>query len=217
LKSKITVQPTTEPITLSEVKSALRITTTSEDALITQYIKDARVYAENYTGRKFITQTLVGYVDNFIGTRDNWFTGFREGSELELYAKGERKIVMDWTPVQSVTEVNTIDVDNTETVYASSNYYLDNYDNDHLQKIMVNDNTTILNISLRARNAIKVEYVAGYGNNASDVPAAIRRGLIMIATHLYTNRGDCDGDCVGKSGANTYLDQYKLESVSISV
>lgn len=217
MKSKVTSAPASEPITLSEVKYALRITNTAQDTFLTQCITDARIYAENYTGRKFITQTLVGYTDNFTGIRDNWFTGFREGSELELYAKGERKITMDWAPVSSVSQVDTIDVDNTETVYASSNYYLDNYDDDMKHRIMVNDNTTILNLSLRSRNAIKVTYIAGYGANASDVPSAIRRGLIMLVGHLYTNRGDCDGDCVTKSGANQYLDQYKFESVSISI
>jgi uncharacterized phiE125 gp8 family phage protein len=217
LKSKVTVQPATEPITLTEVKDSLRITTTAQDTFLTQCITDARIYAENYTGRKFITQTIVGYADNFTGNRDNWFTGFRQGSELDLYAKGERKITLDWAPVSSVSQVDTVDIDNTETVYASSNYYLDNYDDDMKPSIQVNDNTTIINISLRSQNAIKVTYIAGYGANASDVPPAIRRGLIMLVGHLYTNRGDCDGDCVTKSGANQYLDQYKLESVSISI
>jgi uncharacterized phiE125 gp8 family phage protein len=70
LKSKVTTQPAIEPVSLQEVKDSLRITSSSEDSLITQYIVDARVYAENYTGRKFITQTLVGYADGFRGLRD---------------------------------------------------------------------------------------------------------------------------------------------------
>lgn len=216
MKSKVTTQPAIEPVSLQEVKDSLRITSSSEDSLITQYIVDARVYAENYTGRKFITQTLVGYADGFRGYQDNWFNGYRVGSEIELFRNGDRRIDLDYTPAQSITEINTIDIDNSETVYASSNYYLENFDDDLHPRVRINDSSSIINVNLRSNNAVKVEYVAGYGDNASDVPAAIRRGIIMIASHLYTNRGDCDGNCVEKSGANTYLDQYKLERVGLS-
>jgi uncharacterized phiE125 gp8 family phage protein len=139
-----------------------------------------------------------------------------EASEIELFRNGDRRIDLDYTPAQSITEINTIDIDNSETVYASSNYYLENFDDDLHPRVRINDSSSIINVNLRSNNAVKVEYVAGYGDNASDVPAAIRRGIIMIASHLYTNRGDCDGNCVEKSGANTYLDQYKLERVGLS-
>jgi uncharacterized phiE125 gp8 family phage protein len=194
LKSKVTTQPAIEPVSLQEVKDSLRITSSSEDSLITQYIVDARVYAENYTGRKFITQTLVGYADGFRGYQDNWFNGYRVGSEIELFRNGDRRIDLDYTPAQSITD----------------------FDDDLHPRVRINDSSSIINVNLRSNNSVKVEYVAGYGDNASDVPAAIRRGIIMIASHLYTNRGDCDGNCVEKSGANTYLEQYKLERVGLS-
>jgi hypothetical protein len=217
LKSKVTTQPTIEPVGLSEVKEALRVTATSEDSLILRYISDARVHAENYTGRKFINQTIVGYVDGFSTQGDVWWNGVRVGSEAHIYGQDGGCITFDWSPVDSITQVDTIDVDNSETVYSSSNYYLDNFDQDQKNKLVLNDTGTNIITTLRSRNAIKVEYVAGYGANASDVPYAIRRGIVMLAAHLYTNRGDCDGDCVSKSGASSYLEQYKIESVSISV
>jgi uncharacterized phiE125 gp8 family phage protein len=215
LKSKVTTQPTTEPVSLEEVKASLRITDTNEDALITQYIKDARVYAENFTGRKFITQTLTGYVNNFYSKKDSWFNGFRIGSEVEVFGQGGRYLQLDWGPCQSISQVDTIDIDNTETVYASSNYYLDNYDDDINPRVVINDNTTIVNTSLRSHDAVKVTFIAGYGSNASDVPAALRRAIILMASYLYEHRGSCDGQCAEKSGANSYLEQYKIESVSV--
>jgi len=209
VKSKVSVQPAIEPVSLTELKDALRITATNEDTLLTQLITDARVYCEDYTGRKFITQTLVSYENNLLGTNAEWFSGYRVGSELSLY-RGERTVQFDWTPAQSISSVVTIDIDNSETAYDSSNYYLDNYDNNMFPRINVNDSSTIINVSLRSRDAIKITWIAGYGDNATDVPASIRRGIIMTASHLYTNRGDCDGSCVTKSGANTFIDKYKL-------
>jgi hypothetical protein len=209
VKSKVSSQPAIEPVTLTELKEALRITSSSEDTLLTQLIVDARTYAEDYTGRKFITQTLVSYADNLFGQDVAWFSGYRVGSELSLYS-GNRRAQFDWTPAQSITSIVTIDIDNAETAYASSNYYLDNFDNNLYPYVNINDSSSIIGTSLRSRDAIKVTWVAGYGDNATDVPASIRRGIIMSASHLYTNRGDCDGACIEQSGANQFLDKYRL-------
>tara|TARA_R100001086_G_scaffold244406_1_gene174168 strand:+ start:222 stop:734 length:513 start_codon:yes stop_codon:yes gene_type:complete len=37
-------------------------------------------------------------------------------------------------------------------------------------------------------DAIRVTYVAGYGDNPSDVPRGIRHALLMFAAHLYESR-----------------------------
>lgn len=55
---KITVQATTEPITLAEAKAQLRVDHTDEDTLITTYIKAARQHAERFTGLSLAAQTL---------------------------------------------------------------------------------------------------------------------------------------------------------------
>lgn len=212
MKSKVSVQPAIEPVTLAELKTALRITSTSEDSLLTQLIIDARTYAEDYTGRKFITQTLVSYDHNLYGQEAEWFSGYRIAPESSLY-KGKKFVQFDWAPAQSVTSVVTIDIDNSENAYASSNYYLDNYDDNMFPRLNVNDSSTTYATSLRSSNAIKITWVAGYGDDAVDVPASIRRGILMMASHLYTNRGDCDGSCVSKSGANSYIDKYRILSV----
>lgn len=55
---KILVPPTTEPITLVDVKDWLNIDFTSKDTLITNLITRARAYAENITGRALATQQI---------------------------------------------------------------------------------------------------------------------------------------------------------------
>lgn len=213
MKSKVTTEPAVEPVTLAEVKASLNITGSNNDTLLTQLIIDAREYAEDYTGRKFITQTLTSYSDGLEGgLSEEWQPGYRVGYEVNSYSVNQ-KIKFDWVPAQSITSVITVDTDNAETTYASTNYYLDNYDNDLFPFVNVNDNSTLINTSLRSRNSIKVTWVAGYGDAGSDVPASIRRGIIMMASHLYTNRGDCGDECVNKSGANAYISKYRMLSV----
>ncbi|MEM6397488.1 MAG: head-tail connector protein [Bacteroidota bacterium] len=50
--------PAIEPISLAEAKNWLRVDNDADDSLIETMITSARMAAENYTNRKFITQTL---------------------------------------------------------------------------------------------------------------------------------------------------------------
>lgn len=63
---KITTQATTEPVTLTEVKSRLRVTDTTDDALITQQITIARVFAEKIAGgRSLAGKAYAAYYECF--------------------------------------------------------------------------------------------------------------------------------------------------------
>ena len=48
----------TEPITLEEVKSHLRILTNDEDTLISSYISAARIWSEKHINRSFVEKTF---------------------------------------------------------------------------------------------------------------------------------------------------------------
>jgi uncharacterized phiE125 gp8 family phage protein len=37
-------------------------------------------------------------------------------------------------------------------------------------------------------DAIKIEYVIGYGDSAASVPQTVRHGLMMLVAHWYENR-----------------------------
>ena len=212
MKSKVTSEPAQEPVSLAELKSSLRITNTAEDALLTQYIIDAREMVERFTSRKLITQTLVGYAMPNTSSEEIITEGYRLG--VERYTDGEPShLEFDWGPTQSVTTVETIDISNVETAYASSNFYLDNYDEDIMPRIVFNE-TTVYPTSLRRKDAWKVTWIAGYGDNPVDVPADIRRAIIMTASYLWGNRGACaNGKCVEGCGASTMLGKFKLGSI----
>ncbi len=208
MKSKVTTQPASEPVSLAELKLSLRINDTAQDALLTQYITDARDMAERYTGRKFITQTLTSYTDAWREGHGEWWSGWRRGHAGYIGAS-KRAICMDFAPAISITSIETVDSSNAETVYSATNYYLENFDNDKPPKVQFNENAQ-LPADLRDENAWKITWVAGYGPNATDVPASIRRAIIMLAGHLYENRGDCEGELCGVSGAYSTLRPFKV-------
>ena len=207
LKSKVTTAPTAEPITLTELKASLRITSAAEDTLLTQYITDAREMVERFTGRKLINQTLTAYATPWVKDcgQDRLVYDFHQHLDAS-------HIEFDWGPVSSVTSVATIDVSNVETAYASTNYYLDNFDQNLMPRIVFNSGSSIPT-SLRARDAWKIVFVAGYGAAGASVPADIRRACIMLAGYLWANRGACDGDCMQNCGASRILQHYRLTCV----
>lgn len=167
---------------------------------------------ERYTGRKLITQTLTGYAMPFNANDELWWEGYRTG-HVNILNGPLSHIQFDWGPVASVTSVESIDTDNVETAYAASNYYLDNYDDDIMPRIVFNSDAASP-AGLRARDAWKVVFVAGYGANSTDVPADIRRALILLAGKLWGNRGVCDdGKCMTECGAAALLERFRLAPI----
>ena len=57
--------PSSEPLTLSETKSYLRVDHSNDDALITSLIIASRQFVEEHTGRGLMTQTLNLFLDGF--------------------------------------------------------------------------------------------------------------------------------------------------------
>ena len=94
--------PETEPLTLSEVKTALKIDGNDEDDFLIKLIRGAREAAERYLRRSIITQTWQLQFDQYVPTVVNLPRG----------------------PVQSVVSVKIIDHEWNETVINPDNYRL---------------------------------------------------------------------------------------------
>ena len=60
------VAPTSEPLTLEDAKTFMRILEDDDDALITSMIVGAREFAENYTNRQFVEATYELITNRFI-------------------------------------------------------------------------------------------------------------------------------------------------------
>lgn len=166
---------------------------------------------ERYTSRALITQTLVGYAMPAGSHQEPEWEGYRLG-HVNILTGPLSHIAFDHGPIQSITSIETIDTDNSEALYPATSYYLDNYDEDIMPRVRFNSDAAAPN-SLRAYDAWKIEFVAGYGDNSSDVPPDIRRAITMLAGYLWGNRGACpDGKCVENCGASSKLNKFRLDS-----
>lgn len=171
-----------EPITLAEVKTALRIDGTDYDSILTPLIKTARQIGEKITGRDFVNKTWKLYMDDFPSSDS-------EGIKIEK------------SMLQSISSIKYY-INDVLTTYSSSNYYK-TYDTNYSWIYLV-DGQSYPVIDDR-KQAVEIIFVSGYGASASDVPQAIKQALISMVVALYENAGDCAESSDGQIAQFKYL------------
>ena len=163
--------------------------------MIGELIKVAQNNVEEYTGRAITQQTLQLFLDRLPYYIDE---KLREGvySAPDINYSADY-IVLPKPPVASITHVKYYANDNTASTFAASNYFSD-VDSTQARVVLKNGVSWPTLTELRQGNAYEVQYVAGYGNSASDVPTPIIQAIKLLTTHLYENR-----ELVTQMSANT--------------
>ena len=173
------VPPAIEPITLAEAKLHARIIDSSEDSLVTLMISSARRYAEAYCGRSFITQQWRLTLDSFPGPL-GWVARNPKTFSLPSHA-----IQLERAPVQSVQAVSYRDMGGQWQTMPEANYVLDL--TGPLARIVPTFGQ-IWPITQPQIASVRVDFTAGYGNMATEVPEGIRQWLLIRVASLYENR-----------------------------
>lgn len=201
---QIITEPTTTPVTLSDLKVYLRVESTEEDWIIQEFIEAATSQVQNYIKRAIITQTLELTMDGFADYTDEKLlalgAGVHTGSRSYLTGYSSQ-IDLPMPPVQSITSIKTFNRSNTESTFSSSNYEL----NEQGGAVYLNDGA-LWPSDLRDREAVKVRYVAGYGDSGSSVPKPIIQTIRSIAAEMY----DCRESCELTTMHKTMLSPYRL-------
>jgi len=160
----VTTGPTTEPITTTELKTFARIDGTEEDDFLEGVIQSVREAMERYLGRALLEQTITL-------TMDYW---------------PSMVIELPMPPLISVTSVATLDEDDTATSYSSDNYYVRT--TALPGQLVLKQSVSAPYNTDRTYGGYRIIYVAGYGDEASDVPRAIRDSLLIWASIIYETR-----------------------------
>lgn len=169
-----------DPVDLATVKAHLRVEHSGDDALIAFYlgaIASTLQGKDGSLGRALITQTWDLYLDAFPCA----------------------EILLPLAPLQSVTSIKYDDTNGVEQTISASNYTVDSVSEPGW--IAPNANYSWPD-TLEAVNAVRVRFVAGYGNNPSDVPPAIRAAILLATATLYEHR---ESVVVGEQGGAVEL------------
>lgn len=197
--AKILTAPSVYPVSLTDVKTYLRIDGSDDDAILNIYIKAATKTAENYCGRYFINTTIEYFMDRFSDYTD-------DALDYEDLIFGTcNSINLPYRPISSITSVKTYDAANTESTLSSAAYSLDSISG----RIYLNEGYS-WPTSLRTFQAVKVTFISGYGTAATDVPASIQQGILELVGKMYECRGGCDmpESCKATFSEYRILDHY---------
>jgi len=186
---EVTSGPAIEPVTVDEVKDFSGIEYTEHDILLEGFISATRAAAEEYTGRAFIEQTIQMKMDYW--------------PDVILY--------LPCPPLMSVTKIATLDEGDVETEYDSSNYYV--ITQGFPGRVVLKHSVTAPQNTARDYGGFLIEFKAGYGDEAEDVPSSIRNGIKLWTAIAYATRVIDPKNPPPE--ARTFLDLYRRGSLII--
>jgi uncharacterized phiE125 gp8 family phage protein len=165
--SIVTDGPAVEPIDRTTVvASGLKLgdqELEDDEALLDLLIQASREDIEHKTGKSFITQTRQIKLDYFPNC------DFIELTNGPVQEEG--------------IEVTYFDADDAEQTLDPALYWVDTHS--PIARIVIKNSWPE---TKQRPNAVTVEYVAGYGDEASDVPAGLRSACLIGVGWLYENR-----------------------------
>lgn len=146
------------------MKSHLRIDGTDEDVLLDSLIKAAREYVEDFQGRALITQT--------------W--------EMTLDSFPQMPLKVPKPPLQTVDSIKYVDQNGVETIFDAANYVVDT--DSEPGRIAFAYGKSWPSVTLKPINGVKIQFKAGYGDDAASVPEKVKIAMLLYIAHRYMNR-----------------------------
>jgi len=157
---------TFEPLTVSDVREHLRITSSSETRLLKSIITTARQYVERRTGLRLGTSLWILSLDTL---------------------DADEVVVVPEPPLQAVSSVQYVDINQTTQTVSTSVYEIDT--GAVPGKIRPRFGKQWPTDILDHPNAINVTFTAGYASVA-EIPCGVIHGMLLLIGHWYNNRED---------------------------
>lgn len=166
------VAPTVEPLDLALVKLQRRFSAATLDSLFAIWIAAARQHYEEQTGSQLIT-----------ATREYWLDAF----------PWDRQIELPRPPLQSVESIEFLASDGTyqEFLDETSSPTITPYeviapegDPARRGSIVLLPGYSWPVVTCQPR-AVKIRFVCGFGDTATEVPALVRHALLMLVGHFH--------------------------------
>ncbi len=156
-----TVEAAAEPVTLADVKAHLRLDHDSEDELLAGLIRAAREDVERTAGLALIEQS--------------WRLALDEWPRAGC-------VVIPLHPVREILAVTAYGSEGEASVIGPASYQADTASRPARLHFDAQPG------ALRAMNGIEIDFVAGFGEAAPDVPDLLRRAMILLVAHWYEFR-----------------------------
>lgn len=164
---RLITAPTEYPVTVDEAMDWIHETDRQQEARVAGLIASGTAQAENYTGRRLITQTWDYLRDAFPRARCI-------------------EIPFPLAPVQSIDGVYYTPDGQAETEFPSASYVADT--DGPLGRVVLRPTTTWPTDQLAAANGVRVRVTIGYGA-AADVPEPFKTAIKVYVANDFDNPG----------------------------
>lgn len=217
------------PVTLKEAKRHLRISSTAEDAHISDLIKAATSWAERETRRRFVSQVVTFSMDRF--PRRGEFV-FAFGHNFENFAFNtsdnfgrtfdrrtrDRQIMLPGGVVTAVEKIDYIDETGAPQVLSGPTSgtpgtdFQEDLTDDEGAFVVPPDNAVWPGTDVGIVNAVVVEFTVGYAANSDGVPEDIKAAIKFRVGDLFNIRSTTDGKAGGiGTTASMLLEQHRIQ------
>jgi uncharacterized phiE125 gp8 family phage protein len=154
--------PAAEALTLAETKAHLRLDTADEDDLVNRLITVARQHLERSTGLCLMTQ----------------------GWRLSLDSVSEDGVIpIARGPVQTIESLTVYDSAGEASAVSLAGHVLDGIRRP--ARLVLPQRV----IPGRAVNGIEIDFTAGFGATATDVPDTLKRAMLTHVAQMFACRG----------------------------
>lgn len=213
MRLSLVTPPASEPVTLAEAKSQLRLTSsfTVDDTYITGLITEAREYCEARSHVCFLNQTWDIFLDAWTPFAPSNATAYFQGynqTGTTIYTESGRQhcIVLPHGPIASVSYVKYYDSSGTQQTWDTDLYLVSTGNPGRVAPIQ----NQFFPVIASQIDAVNIRYVAGYGSSASSVPARAKSAIRLVVAHLYEHR-------VAVGDASTYLLEMGVDDLLRSI
>lgn len=202
---EILTPPSTEPVTLTDMKTYLRVDYNDEDALIQQFISDARRYAEEVTHKALASQAIRCTIEpppipegELSGPIGGDFDAYRLNERITTVPFGfyGPMFPLPFSPVSSITTVEyqltPFDGQPSATMVWTS---LDATDTNGNANYLLDTSTQPMQIALRpllVAQRYRFTYTCGYGSTSGYstgvAPFYIVNQIKALASFWFDNR-----------------------------
>lgn len=159
MSDRLITAPTSEPVSVAELKAHLRVTATADDAYLGSLITAAREYAEQQTGRALAAQT-----------RETTADAFPRSGVLPL----------GYAPAVSISSVKYLDVEGVEQTLESSVYAIDTRSEPGALLLAVGKSWPD---TAAIPSAVRVQYTCGAASSES-----LKLAIKLVAAWWYEQR-----------------------------
>lgn len=181
---QVSVAPTFEPVTVTDLKDQARIDLSDDDYLAEGLIQAARETVESMTRRAIITQTRILRIDDFP-------------------PEDHQVIELPGGKIQSVSSITYNDTDNATQTLSASIYDTDFGTQAGTGRVSLAADQDWPDTGEDGLN-VTITYVAGW-TTAALVPASIRRAILLFAAQMYRDREAFDQAAMVANPAFTAL------------